>query len=633
MIVKQVPGADSVCMVYDIRDRLVLSQDGEQRKGNKWLFTKFDALNRPVLTGSAVISGSRENVQSAVDNHGARNETYSGTGPLMGYTNTAYPNTGITSSNLLTVTIYDRYYFAGTNTNPFGWNSAGICHDPTNMSPNPNEPSPHTITSNITVNTFNGQNYYINGGSITFGAGFDVPSGSTFGVFLGIAPAGNVESSFKTKGLVTGTMVKTDTDNTWLRTVHYYDHKYRVVQSISSNYANGYDDISFVYDFLGNLLQSTRMHNGYQSLRIVEKFEYDHAGRLIKHKHKTGSRDTVLLAEHQYNEIGELVNKKLHNNLDNVQYKYNIRGWLTDINNIDNSAKRFSMRLKYNEANGSSVPAQFNGNIAEMAWRNNGSERQVYGYTYDKLNRLTKAIYKNLSNSAKNNSFDVSSRNGEIKYDMNGNIMYLSRKKHGVAGFLDNLEYEYDNGGNQLTRVIDDGNKTLGFRDNDNAVDYEYDANGNLKLDRNKGITSIEYNHLNLPAKIWFGTNYIAYVYDAGGTKLEKEMKNGQSIVKTLYLAGIQYTKASTTSSWAMDFVQTSEGRITNPTGTTPVYEYDLKDHLGNSRVLFRENGQNVSTIDGYYPLVRRSFVDMLITLCPRKAKADLAWHLKRLTK
>ncbi|MFZ5971144.1 MAG: hypothetical protein ACOYXA_06095 [Bacteroidota bacterium] len=41
MIGKKVPGADWVWMVYDDRDRLVLTQDGEQRKVNKWTFTKY----------------------------------------------------------------------------------------------------------------------------------------------------------------------------------------------------------------------------------------------------------------------------------------------------------------------------------------------------------------------------------------------------------------------------------------------------------------------------------------------------------------------------------------------------------------------------------------------------------------
>jgi hypothetical protein len=51
MIAKRVPGADWVYMVYDDRDRLVLTQDGNQRANNQWLFTKYDVLNRPVSTG------------------------------------------------------------------------------------------------------------------------------------------------------------------------------------------------------------------------------------------------------------------------------------------------------------------------------------------------------------------------------------------------------------------------------------------------------------------------------------------------------------------------------------------------------------------------------------------------------
>jgi len=37
------------------------------------------------------------------------------------------------------------------------------------------------------------------------------------------------------------------------------------------------------------------------------------------------------------------------------------------------------------------------------------------------------------------------------------------------------------------------------------GLEYLYDANGNLTQDRNKGITGIVYNHLNLPRLIHFG--------------------------------------------------------------------------------------------------------------------------------
>ncbi|WP_207516111.1 DUF6443 domain-containing protein, partial [Longitalea luteola] len=51
MIMKKVPGAAPSYMVYDSRDRLVMSQDGILRNEGKWLVTQYDQLNRPIATG------------------------------------------------------------------------------------------------------------------------------------------------------------------------------------------------------------------------------------------------------------------------------------------------------------------------------------------------------------------------------------------------------------------------------------------------------------------------------------------------------------------------------------------------------------------------------------------------------
>ncbi|HEX4876743.1 MAG TPA: DUF6443 domain-containing protein, partial [Chitinophagaceae bacterium] len=51
MILKKVPGAGEVYMVYDARDRLVLTQDANMRQQGKWMLTKYDNLNRPFETG------------------------------------------------------------------------------------------------------------------------------------------------------------------------------------------------------------------------------------------------------------------------------------------------------------------------------------------------------------------------------------------------------------------------------------------------------------------------------------------------------------------------------------------------------------------------------------------------------
>jgi hypothetical protein len=69
---KQVPGAEPVYMVYDRRDRLAMTQDGNQRSvpGKKyWSFTKYDEFNRPVLTGIKEITraATQAQMQASVD--------------------------------------------------------------------------------------------------------------------------------------------------------------------------------------------------------------------------------------------------------------------------------------------------------------------------------------------------------------------------------------------------------------------------------------------------------------------------------------------------------------------------------------------------------------------------------------
>ena len=65
LVEKRLPGDGAVYYVYDGRDRLVLSQDGEQRKSGRWDYILYDRQNRPVEEGEVVLSGkSREGLQS-----------------------------------------------------------------------------------------------------------------------------------------------------------------------------------------------------------------------------------------------------------------------------------------------------------------------------------------------------------------------------------------------------------------------------------------------------------------------------------------------------------------------------------------------------------------------------------------
>lgn len=129
--------------------------------------------------------------------------------------------------------------------------------------------------------------------------------------------------------------------------------------------------------------------------------------------------------------------------------------------------------------------------------------------------------------------------------------------------------------------------------------DYLYDENGNLTSDKNKKISSIQYNHLNLPEIITIkqddGTTdkgTITYSYDAGGVKLKKTVLDKtitpNKTTITLYSGGAVYEND------VLQFLGHEEGRIrfVPVEGATPhkfEYDYMLKDHLGNVRMVLTE--------------------------------------------
>jgi hypothetical protein len=77
---------------------------------------------------------------------------------------------------------------------------------------------------------------------------------------------------------------------------------------------------------------------------------------------------------------------------------------------------------------------------------------------------------------------------------------------------------------------------------NDTNTNYAYDNFGNITSDQNKSITSITYNHLNLPKKITFANNNsIVYVYNALGVKLRKDVVEADTQATTHYIGSFQY--------------------------------------------------------------------------------------------
>jgi RHS repeat-associated protein len=374
---------------------------------------------------------------------------------------------------------------------------------------------------------------------------YDFP-GNSFGV-----PTGTQAPAARTKSLLTGSKVKNLGTGTMLLTVNYYDLEGRVVQSKSDHHMNGTDVIDNTYSFVGELTASTRTHTASgATTTIANRYEYDHMGRKIATFENINSQGEVALNHLEYNEIGQLNKKNLHNDTQATTFAYNERGWMK--NSISD---QFSMVLKYNDG---TLP-QFNGNISGQDYANGASN--AFSYTYDKLNRLTNAV-------AGNNLGEV------IGYDVMGNISSLIRDGFGTNSYTGYY-------GNRLTAIS-------GFTNSG----YTYDANGNLKTDSEKNIT-LGYNFLNLPQTV-SGSQNLSYTYNAAGEKLKKQ--NGGTI--TDYVDGIQYTNGS------IDFIQTEEGIARNSSGSYS-YEYNLSDHLGNVRATFYKNpntGQlEVLQRDDYY--------------------------------
>ncbi|HCW09189.1 MAG TPA: hypothetical protein DGG95_17670, partial [Cytophagales bacterium] len=555
MIGKRVPGADWVYMVYDDRDRLVLTQDGNQRANNQWLFTKYDALNRPVSTGiyspgGAVDQGTMQtNVtnyyNSLATNNGSWYESFStGTGNVHFYDNKSFPNTATDPTQYLTVTYYD---------------------------------------DNTTLQGLWGSNYtYIND---------NLSSGSY----------SQLAQDFRTViGHPVGSKVKMlDGSNTWLYNIVFYDNHYRVIQTIADNGKGGRDRVSNLYDFVGKVVanKTTHMVGSASQQTVAETFAYDHAQRLTQTTHSVNGATPVLLLQNTYNEIGQLVTKSL--GAQNVDYRYNIRGWLTSINNsqlasdggITNSDPNdlFGMNLSYNDVvSGIGNLPQYNGNISAIKWSSNlalGTVKDVaYSYTYDTLNRIKSASY--LTDPG---VWTPSSNFAEtgFGYDLNGNIRKLSRTNASGAT-MDALTYDYvgqgTSRGNQLKSVTDAGDITNGFTDgNTSGEDYSYDLNGNMTADKNKNISGITYNHLNLPLQVTKGTGEkMVYTYDASGRKLRQQVLNADGTTNKT----TDYDGAFIYQNNVLQFINHEEGRVVM-TGTSPEYQYHLKDHLGNVRMTF----------------------------------------------
>ncbi|HBT72873.1 MAG TPA: sugar-binding protein, partial [Lysinibacillus sp.] len=376
-------------------------------------------------------------------------------------------------------------------------------------------------------------------------------------------------STRSTMSLPTASYLKNIGEDKWTKSYIWYDNRARPIATHSKNYLDGFTEVKTELNFAGvpkkTITKNRRGHGTIPDVIIEENFHYDDQYRLKKHEHEVvGISLKETLAEYYYDEIGQLTQKRVGGRggvpLQTIDYKYNIRGWLTDINDIDimNSTvgDLFAYKIRYTQVDGLQIPntlypdykvkPKYNGNIAEVDWKSATPDfypvkAERYGYVYDGLDRLKAGFYQNPTSRGFRDNHEIVE-----EYDLNGNIVKLKRTgpkiKNYPAAAFDILTYFYN--GNQLTHITDEGTE-IGYEGG--GVPNTYDDNGNMTIMPDKGITKIDYNFLNLPTSVQQRGNISQYTYRADGVKLKRAFtlnnSAGSGYTTTEYFDGFHYSE------------------------------------------------------------------------------------------
>lgn len=552
LVEKKIPGKGWEEIVYNKLDQPIMTRDENLKEKGEWLVTKYDAFGRVAYTAIKKVGWTRVGFQGMFNNDPAtvpqfESKVTSGTGYLNTYYTSVARPTGV--DEILTINYYDNY-------------------------------------------------------------SFDLDGGNSETAY-GVTPTTNV------KGLVTGSKIRVLGTNDWITTVTYFDEKARAIYVYSRNrYLDKTDKIKSDFSFDNRVLETTTTHfnNVFPSstTTIIDVYTYDDANRLLEHQQKINDAALFeVIASNEYDDLGQLVRKRVggktnQTRLQEIDYTYNIRGWLKTINDPNNLGEDlFGFKINYNTEDHNATRL-YNGNIAETAWKTKSDNvLRAYKYNYDALNRIISGHIINTSNSSQNNKHNLKL----VEYDKNGNITSLRRSGYHSNGsyveYMDHLTYTYAPKSNQLVDVKEDGHHYAGFADESNtqSLDYSYDPNGNMISDANKGVSSIIYNHLNLPTNVSLPSGDIGYVYDATGVKQKKIVGEGSI---TEYAGGFIYENGE------MKMLSHPQGYVDVAGGKKPRFDYvyQYKDHLGNIRLTYSDSDGNgivngdteIIEEDNYYP-------------------------------
>ncbi|MEA4936764.1 MAG: DUF6443 domain-containing protein [Paludibacter sp.] len=554
-IEKRLPGCDPIYMVYDKADRLILSQDGNQRLKQQWTVNKYDVLGRLLYTGYQTSTSSTRQQYITKFRDLIVTESYAGSN---GFAGTGY----------------------SCNTNYFT----------------------ETI-SPLTVNYYDNHNFVTDLGLST----------------LAYVQNTNYDSKYDNhKGLLTGRrtyLLDGSGNNT--TSAMYYDYKGQVVQSRATNHLGGYDIAYNKYNFTGNLTKTLKEHSisGQNPVTELYDYAYDHALRPTNTTYTLNNKPPVVLASNKYDKFGRLAEKKRHGSADTEEFEYNLRGWTTKIK----SGSFEQNLYYNGNINNPFATNCYNGNIAFSTWTYNGSTKAyVYDYdNLNRLTEATAYQTNGYTLYAPNNKekFDYD-KQGNIErlwrdqdytgvdflqMTYNGNQIksitdaYTSQGQYSVKEYQDKAgnsqdEMSYDTNGNMI-KDLDRDIVTIKYNllnlpelvqfKNGCQIRNTYSAGGQKLSSRYVTVAEGVYQPLN-PGQVI--------------ENLDVNENDNVTVGGTDYVGNIEY-EIYRYFNWDVTFEPAELKylwRVHNPEGYVstfginssygPVYNYYRKDHLGNNR-------------------------------------------------
>jgi RHS repeat-associated protein len=273
-VIKKTPGKGVEYFVYNIKNQLVLKQDGKLRSENpsSWMFYKYDELGRDIYSGITTFQNnySRSQLQEIINNY-IINEQLSEVKTSNGYlyTNRAFPTS--LESEIFSINYYDSY--------------------PT-----------LTIATNITTQT-------------------------TYNSRITGLPTRTLYKLINTDGSIN--------NSKWYSKYIYYDSKARIIYTIDEH-DGVVEKKSNSFDFEDNLLSTNSILETPNGINIISKsYTYDHANRLLSISQKINDEPTVVLSNYIYNDLGTLYKKNYNivngNPLFSGDLSYTENNWVDKI--------------------------------------------------------------------------------------------------------------------------------------------------------------------------------------------------------------------------------------------------------------------------------------------------------------